>query len=514
MPSYPGRKDKFHLFHFRFFTVIAILALAAIFIIVGSLPIKILGLTIFISVFIIPFARKIVDSKFVLPLFSVFFVFLIYTPLRIAFDNATTLDSGEYSVIARISKVSYVYGSKGEVDYYTLSDISVDGKNYEGSFRLKDDGFGLELGDYVQVRGFFSSEKITLDDAPSASYIKGERYSTVVYEINKSGENKITFSEKVREKASVLLEERLGYKVGGFCYSMLFGDVEKLSDEDTQAFRHSGTAHVFAVSGLHVGVLIGGLLFIMRKLQIKPIIKIIISAPILFFYAYLTGFSPSVLRASFMVLYGLSAEIGGNRLDFLTSISFSALAVLLINPLFAFSISFQLSYFAVLGIACIQPVLSRRLKRTGIPFSDSLALSCSTTLAITPLSVYYFSWFSLLSVFLNLIVIPVISCLYILVICELFIALVIPSVSIFSRAVYYIGGLVIDGICTVNTLPFIGLEMSFTPLAVITLFLVLLLTSEQCLIENRHKRFIGFWGVVSLALQLMLSALPKDLFQS
>ena len=501
MPTYLRRKEKFRLFHFRLFAVVAIMALSAIFLLMGSLALRIIALFLLVGVLVIPYFRKSFDRALLLPIFLIFFIFLLYTPIRFAIANAYTLDSGEYTFTARVGEVSYVYGGKGEVDYYLLTDIKVDGKKYNGDCKIKLKYNDFKLGDVVEAKGYITSEKVSFDgNQPSANYLKGIRYQATVYQIFGTGANKKELSEIVQEKARTLFEERLGYKVGGFCTSMLLGGTDKMSYEDTTAFRHSGTAHVFAVSGLHVGVLIGGFLFIMRKLRFKPIVKIAIAIPILIFYAYLTGFSPSVLRATVMVLYGLSAEIGGNRHDFITSIAFSAIVVLLVNPLYAFSVSFQLSYCAVLGIAGIQPPLKRYFKRKKIPLAEALALSCSTSFAITPLSIYYFSWFSALSIILNVIVIPIISVLYVLVLCEFFLAMIIPSFKILSRAIYYVGGTIMDGISMANDLPFIGFEVQFTPFLVILTFVILLLISEQCLLSNKHKKWIGTLGTMFTAL--------------
>ena len=80
MPTYLRRKEKFRLFHFRLFAVVAIMALSAIFLLMGSLALRIIALFLLVGVLVIPYFRKSFDRALLLPIFLIFFIFLLYVP--------------------------------------------------------------------------------------------------------------------------------------------------------------------------------------------------------------------------------------------------------------------------------------------------------------------------------------------------------------------------------------------------------------------------------------------------
>lgn len=110
--------------------------------------------------------------------------------------------------------------------------------------------------------------------------------------------------------------------------------------------------HVLAVSGLHVGIIMYLLLFIIARFS-KFISKrnaVVICVLLVWVYAGITGFSPSVMRASFMFSVLMIGQVWSRHANSINTLFFSAFVLLLINPLLIYDIGFQLSYLAVLGI--------------------------------------------------------------------------------------------------------------------------------------------------------------------
>jgi ComEC/Rec2-related protein len=120
------------------------------------------------------------------------------------------------------------------------------------------------------------------------------------------------------------------------------------------------------------------------------------------------SFSPSVVRASIMAIIVLMSGLFGKQYDFVNSISLSGIVILLFSPLSAFDIGFQLSFLSVFSIAFVYPILTKFLNKTKLPkfLTDSFALTCCVQIGLLPLTVNYFGQMSLLSIFANMICIP------------------------------------------------------------------------------------------------------------
>lgn len=194
--------------------------------------------------------------------------------------------------------------------------------------------------------------------------------------------------------------------------ALTLGLREKLGDKIEQSYKTSGAVHILAISGLHVGilyiVLFYSLSFLKRRRWGKVVMVLFILSA-LWFFALLTGLSPSVLRASTMFSFILIGQSIKRYSNVYNSLAVSAFILLLVNPYLIFNVGFQLSYFAVLGIVIIQPRL-HNIMRSKIWLVDKIsglvAVSVAAQLAISPLSLYYFHQFPVYFWLTNIIVIP------------------------------------------------------------------------------------------------------------
>lgn len=135
---------------------------------------------------------------------------------------------------------------------------------------------------------------------------------------------------------------------------MLFGDKSGIDEETYDSFQRNGTAHILAVSGLHVGIVYGLFSFIFRgkrKISINIIIFLL-----LMIYAALSGFTASVMRASIMITLHIISKIIHKRYDLTSAACVSSLALMMQNPFVLFSSGFQLSFLAVLSLGQLMPL--------------------------------------------------------------------------------------------------------------------------------------------------------------
>lgn len=155
-----------------------------------------------------------------------------------------------------------------------------------------------------------------------------------------------------RNYLSNLISSSLPDEEASLARALILGDKSKLSNETRESFGNAGAMHVLAISGLHVGIIMYLLFFLLKRANrwISRRMAVIITLLFLWIFAGVTGWSPSVLRATLMfslLLLGQQSARSGSPMN---TLFFSAFVLLLINPLLLFNIGFQLSYGAMLGI--------------------------------------------------------------------------------------------------------------------------------------------------------------------
>ena len=199
----------------------------------------------------------------------------------------------------------------------------------------------------------------------------------------------------------------------GLVSALLIGDRTYLSSDLSHAFRNLGISHTLAVSGLHLGILCGSLIWLLRRLRLPRRAELPILLPILLFYMALVG-SPSVLRAGGMLVFTFFAYPMGRRRDSVTSLLATVGVICLISPESVLDIGLLLSFFATLGILLIALPLSEKIRPLPrlirIPCS-ALAVTGGATLFTLPFSVWYFGEWAILSPIANLILVPIITLL-------------------------------------------------------------------------------------------------------
>jgi competence protein ComEC len=153
--------------------------------------------------------------------------------------------------------------------------------------------------------------------------------------------------------------------------ALLIGEKDDLNEEVMADFRDAGIAHVLAVSGLHVSLMMSMVYLVLQRFHLSPKALLSIIFVLLLMYCRLLDFTPSVVRASILTCMYLAGKCLRRRTDPLTALSAAFLLILLVRPLDLFNIGFQLSFLAVLGIFTLGDAMNARLNRsslfTGMP---------------------------------------------------------------------------------------------------------------------------------------------------
>lgn len=214
----------------------------------------------------------------------------------------------------------------------------------------------------------------------------------------------------------ILLKQltNLGFKGNEYAVAsaLLLGEKDYLSPELSRSYSSAGAMHVLAVSGLHVGiifVIVNTLLKQLPNISWYRILRALLLAISVWAYAFITGLSPSVIRAATMFS---AVAIGGafrQQTNIYNTLAGSAFIILLINPFMIMQVGMQLSYLAVLGIVYFQPKFAQFLSPNTWLTKQIWEITCvsvAAQLATFPLGLLYFHQFPNYFLISNLIVIP------------------------------------------------------------------------------------------------------------
>ncbi len=193
------------------------------------------------------------------------------------------------------------------------------------------------------------------------------------------------------------------------------GDRDYMDPHTRKYFADSGTMHVLAISGLHVGILYFVALYFFSffgKNRYVKIIRLVAILLLLWSYAFITGLSPSVIRAALMFSLLLLGQSFQRKSNVYNILAVSAFILLFIHPVWIRDAGFQLSYLAVLGIVALYRPLYL-LAATGIGWVDKiwslLVVSVAALAGTFPLTLYYFHRFPLYAPLTNILVIPLVT---------------------------------------------------------------------------------------------------------
>lgn len=184
--------------------------------------------------------------------------------------------------------------------------------------------------------------------------------------------------------------DRLGAGAGSLFRALLLGDQSLLSPEDLALFRESGSTHILALSGMHLGILVALVLFLSRPVFGKRW-SFIPAAFVVVGYLALIGPRPALVRAGAMFLLAGGARFFGRKIELLDALSATFVVMAIAQPLEVFSTGFALSFAALLGIALFARPVARRLPGA-IPNILRIPLAAGIAAQITTLPIVVFTF--------------------------------------------------------------------------------------------------------------------------
>ncbi len=240
-------------------------------------------------------------------------------------------------------------------------------------------------------------------------------YGTITikdYQI-KTLQNEKSFSYNIKAKftedVEKLFNTYLNRENSQLITSIILGESSYLDEDSLTLYRELGIAHILAVSGLHIGIISGFLIFLFSRLGLKRKLNIIISLSIIWTYGFLIGYPPSILRASIMFSILFYSQIIHEPYDSINILSIACFLLLVINPYYLFHIGFQLSFMATFSIVYFTPYIKAAFYPYNTKLTNTIAALLAVNLGILPFQAYYFNRIGIFSILANMILIPIFS---------------------------------------------------------------------------------------------------------
>jgi competence protein ComEC len=284
-------------------------------------------------------------------------------------------------------------------------------------------------GDRWHVQGVLKQQSGLRENSPGLYYRMEVSTSTAAFLSAGHGPAWMSWCFQRRQDCREILGRGLEFfpEQAGLLSALLLGYRQDLPMDQYRDFSVTGTMHIFAISGTHVGVLAVFIILLLKSLGIPRPRWILYLAPLLVIFTVATGMASSAVRACIMAVVFWSAGLFERKPEALSALAFSAVLILAAAPAQLFDPGFILSFTAVAGLILLYPVLARPMKEWTEPDPWQLeqerywmirfrlsarelfslaAASWAAWLATTPLTALYFNLFSPIALLANIVVIP------------------------------------------------------------------------------------------------------------
>ena len=358
--------------------------------------------------------------KLVIPAKVIFIliVFSIISNTIVLFQN-TTYDN-LYQDGENIQIIGVIVSQKIEKPYYYLYQVKVlNTKSFNLFLQVSKKNKELEYGDKVKLQGEYKKpskqrNKGGYDDRQYLKTLKiGGRVKVNEIEViaKKQVNVILQYANQVSLNSKQKIEAIFEKEKASMLKGLLLGETEDIQEEVKENFQTANISHVLAISGMHIGYLIIGVQQLLKNRIGKKRTKII-TIVILIFYAFMTGFSPSIVRAVVMGIITIGGEIVYRKGDVWNSIAISLLGILWYNPFLILNVGLQLSYLGTIGIILFQPTIkkiftTKKAKKKWIvveKVKEMVAVSLSAQIMILPFLCYHFNIIGIYFLITNLLV--------------------------------------------------------------------------------------------------------------
>ena len=343
--------------------------------------------------------------------------------------------------------------------------------------------FEYKYGDLIRLEGIAGKK-----GARNTLNVKRDYFS------EKTGEDRRMFTRivrviySIRQKLETHIDNYLNPPYGSVLKAILLGKRGAISRKLTDLFAKTGTLHILAISGLHVGIIYLALRVVLKILKIGRGASTALSVLFLICFAIMTGARPSILRAVTMFSILSVSELMKRKMDIFNLIGLSCLIMLIVNPDQVFNLGFILSYAALLSIVGITPIFYGRfsLKK---PLLKPVLISLSIFIGLSPLIAYYFGLITPIVVVANLIALPLLVLIMGSGLLFITVGLLSKAMAlVLSQSVWFFIVILINSVKFLKKLPFAYFEVPRPHLWVVIGYYIILV-SVISIIPKRNQLF-------------------------
>ena len=283
--------------------------------------------------------------------------------------------------------------------------------------------FDFKIGQTVKLKGryknFSRPENEGQFDSRKYYRIRGYEASIKDATVTHSGKRYAYIKEwlfSVKENTKRVYFAYMDESEAGTLSAMVLGDKTGLDADVKDLYQAAGISHVLSLSGLHIAAVGMCLFTILRYTGLNIIGASMISSAVMTMYGLMTGFSTSTIRALIMFILAVIAKAIGRTYDLMSGMCLASILIIVENPYYIFDSGFLLSVLSVSGISLIYPILLDitdffKKEKSAIyeKTRKSICISLSTNLATLPVVFNTFFKISRYSIFINIIVVPLMS---------------------------------------------------------------------------------------------------------
>jgi len=380
----------------------------------------------------------------------------------------------------------------------------------------------VRYGDLVRLKGLYSnysdsSNPYQFDyyDYLSKRDISGTMTVLNERDIQVVGRDKGNIFVSLSIRLKNMIAGRFGTMMSSY-HSTLFSSIlfglkaAPLDDDLKDKYQKAGVVHILVASGQQVSILIGVALASGKMIGMRPLTASAVTSFMIWFFAAMAGFCPSILRASIMgqiVVAGKALEREG---EFYNSLSAAALVLLVMNPNNLFDIGVQLSFVATWALVYIAPFIKDilgRYIRSGI--SDLLSVAFAPVIATMPLCVYYFSTVSFVSFFSNLFVVPLAEIITTAgFICAFLSIIFYPAAWILGKVLVSLLSFLDIAVSLFSSFPFARVYVSQPSVLFVLAYFAVLIWSIEMIKKNGVRTFFSSVKRPAAAVLLLLLFAP------
>lgn len=322
-----------------------------------------------------------------------------------------------------------------------------------------------EYGDRLLLEGYFK-RPADFDGFSYSDFLAKENIYSVIYypyvqKISGGGWDGWSVIFYIKNRVQSIIDRIFPEPLASLSAGVLLGFRRGIPDSTMNDFNTAGLTHILAISGYNITIIITVFGLILKSFRKNVRIVLIITAIV--FFAFITGLSASVIRASIMGSLTVMALHFGKRSLPINSLFLSAAIMVVINPFILMSdISFQLSFMSTFGLIVLLPLWEKSIGRLPVIIRENLMVTLAAQVFTTPLILYYFGRFSVIAPFANVIFLPLIPMLMFFSFAAIGVSLIFYPLSlVFTSVAWLISEILINGVHFIALIPYASVEVVF-----------------------------------------------------